>query len=450
MSLSLTLWSKEPHARLVCALSLLVFVLSSCGAPPVKVVSPRRGAIQESFTEPARTRLSKTYPISMPVDGRITRVDLEPKDTVKRGQVLVHYDLVPFQEAIKEARARVSELKANLVVQDDNRLENTALVEARSAIDAASEALKASREQVAAERARWKRADKELKRMTQLLSQQAIPQSKMDDVNLQAETALIELKQQEFYLAAMKAIVFAVNLGPLYVTRYLDRKKLEREVIVHQLAQAEARLAVALHNFKLTDVRSPVNGLVLEKYEEGDSTLSAGKPLLLVGDLKDLEVVADVLTQDALKLSAGTRVTLQPATGMSVIPGTVKRIDPAGFTKLSSLGVEQQRVRVIVSFAGDHGKLGVGFRVQARFTTGSKTNALIVSRFSVMQDPDGSYYVFKVRNGRLKKQSVKLGFRSDLELEIVEGLTQKDIIVARPDTTMEEGMKIDAMASKAN
>jgi HlyD family secretion protein len=236
----------------------------------------------------------------------------------------------------------------------------------------------------------------------------------------------------------------------LYVTRYLERKKLEREVIEHQLAQAEARLAMALHNLELTDVRSPVTGLVLEKYEEGDSTLSAGKPLLLLGDLKDLEVVAEVLTQDALKLSKGTQVKLQPAVAMASIPGTVKRIDPAGFTKLSSLGVEQQRVKVIVSFGGKHDNLGVGFRVQARFITGSKPNALIVSRFSVMQDPDGTYYVFKVEDARLKKQKVKLGLRNDLELEIASGLTEKDLIVARPDTTMELGEKVSAEVAKAN
>lgn len=449
MSFQLTLLSNTLHARFIWILSLSVFAITACAAPSVKTVSPRRGKIQETFTEPARTRLSKTYPISTPVQGRIMRIGLEVKEKVEKGQLLVQYDVVPFEEEVKEARARVSELKANLVVHDDNRLENTALVEAKSAIDAAEEALKASREQVAAEKARWQRADKELKRMTQLLAQQAIPQSKMDDVNLAAETALIEFKQQEFYLAAMKAIVFAVNLGPLYVTRYLDRKKLEREAIEYQLAQAEARLAMAGHNLRLTEVRSPVNGLVLEKHEEGEATLPAGKPLLLLGDLKDLEVVADVLTQDALRLSEGAHVILQPAIAVASIPGTVKRVDPAGFTKLSSLGVEQQRVKVVVSLDGEHRHLGVGYRVQARFITGSKQNALIVSRFSVMQDPDGTYHVFKIEGGRLTKQKVELGLRNDLELEIVSGLTEKDVIVARPDTTMEAGAKVSVEASRA-
>jgi HlyD family secretion protein len=450
MSCKSALCSRVSLALLLCMCSGSLLVLPGCGGLPVDVVSPRKGEIRESFTEPARTRLDTKYPISMPVDGRIGRIKLKPKDPVKKNELLAHYDLVPFKQSVKEARSKVAELKAEIVVKDDNRLEGTALVEAKSAIDAATEALKASKEQVAAERARWKRQDKELRRMTKLLSGQAIPQSKMDDVNLAAETALIDLKQQQFYLAAMKAIVLAVNLGPVYVNRYLDRKKLERHVLVQQLSQAQARLVLAEHDLKLTAVRSPIDGIVLEKYQQGDRTLSAGTQLLLIGNLKELEVVADVLTQDALRIRTGSDVKLEPSVGSKAIPGKVKRIEPAGFTKLSSLGVEQQRVKVIVSLGDEPRGLGVGYRVQARFYVGSKSDALIVSRSSVMQAPDGTYYVLKVDGGKLKKQPVKLGLRSDLELEILSGLTDKDLIVARPDTTLEEGMRVDPIkASKA-
>ncbi|MDQ7785211.1 MAG: efflux RND transporter periplasmic adaptor subunit [Desulfomonilaceae bacterium] len=429
-------------AVLVSAILAPLLFLSGCGRDPVQVVNPQRGEIRESFTEPAKTRLENQYPITVPVAGRIRRIDLEPNDKVAKGSVLVRYDPVPFREAVREAKARVAELEASLVVQDDDRLEQTALVEAKSAIAAADEALKASREQVAAERARWVRADKELQRMTALLESQAIPQTKMDDVNLAAETALIEWKQQQFYLSAMKAIVLAVNLGPLYVTRYLDRKNLEREVLVEQLNQAKARLTAVEHDLKLTDVRSPIDGVVLEKYEEGDSTLQAGKPLLLIGNLDDLEVTAEVLTQDAMRISPGSEVLLYPSIGTAPLPAKVKRIDPAGFTKLSSLGVEQQRVNVIVTLNERQEGLGVGYRVQARFFVGSKPDALLVSRFSVMQSPDGSFYVLKVQDGRIRKQPIQIGLRNDLQLEVSGGLTDKDVIVAKPDTTMEEGMRV--------
>lgn len=427
------------------AACFMIALMGGCNSPAVKVVNPEKGKIRESFTEQAKTRLEETYPITMPIDGRIYRIDLDPSDKVQKGQELARFDLTPFEKGLAQTEAAVKELQARIAVKDDNSIEKTALVEARSAIDAASEALKASSEQVSAERARWKRAKKELDRMRNLLSGQAIPQSRMDDVLLQEETALIELKRQEFYLAAMKAIVFAVNLGPVYVNRYVDKKQLERNVLEHQLTQAKQRYELAKHNLQLARIVSPINGVVLRKFEQGGGPLPAGKPLVLLGDLKLLEAVADVLSEDALKLKPGDPVSLTPAVGLKPLKGSIKRIEPAGFTKLSSLGVEQQRVNVIIKFHEHLQNMGVGYRVQARFFTGRKDSALLVSRFSVMQEPDGDFYVFKVIDNKLKKQKVKIGLKSDLKLEVTKGLNNDDLIVARPDTTMTQGLKIDPL-----
>jgi HlyD family secretion protein len=103
--------------------------------------------------------------------------------------------------------------------------------------------------------------------------------------------------------------------------------------------------------------------------------------------------------------------------------------------------VEQQRVKVLVELVGEHDGLGVGYRLQARFLTGSEADALIVPRFSVLQAPDRRFYVFKVADGKLVRQDVTIGLRSDLELEVTDGLAPTDRIVARPDATMKDGMK---------
>jgi len=149
-----------------------------------------------------------------------------------------------------------------------------------------------------------------------------------------------------------------------------------------------------------------------------------------------------VLTQDVLRLREGSDVSLQAAVGREPIAGKVARIEPAGFTKLSSLGVEQQRVNVIISLEGGRGNLGVGYRLQARFTTGAKADALIVPRYSVLQAPDRAFYVLKAADGVIAKQTVAIGLRSDLELEILSGLGESDPIIARPDATMKEGMRV--------
>jgi len=428
-----------------CWLAAFGAVLGGCGtATEVEVTAPYRGEIQESFTEPARTRLAKKYPITMPVNGRISRIELEPGDSVKAGETLVEFDRLPLERAVAEARAAVAELEARIAVQDDERVEQTALSEAKATAEAAGEAFKVADAQVNASKARLDRAIKELKRIEQLATDQAVPQSVLDDARLSAETLQSALRQHEFSRDQAKAELEAVQLGPTSVEQQLERKRLEREVLVHQLEQARARLARAEHDLRLADIRSPIDGVVLERYEQGDSTLLAGQPLLLLGNLAELEVIADVLTQDALQVAPGSEVILESAAGRDTIGGKVNRIEPAGYTKLSSLGVEQQRVNVIVSFKDPHEDLGVGYRLQARFITGSKPDALIVPRFSVLQAPDRSFYVFKVVKGRLARQPVTIGLRGDLDMEVTAGLSENDVIVAVPDTTMKDGMKVKA------
>ena len=423
----------------LCMTALTLALAAGCNRRvAVTAATPERGEIVESFTEPARTRLAKTYRISTPVAGRIGRVNLEPGDPVTKGQVLVAYDLVPLREAAVEAEAAVKQLEADIAVQDDNRLEDTVLIEAKQTVEAAEIALKAADEQVAAETIRADHAQRTLARTRK--AEGTYTEAQVDQAQTAADTALIQLREQQFTRAALKAMIVAVKLGPGFVTKYIQRKTLERVGLVEQLAQARARLARARHDLKLAGITSPIDGVVLQKYDQGDTAVSAGQPLLLLGNLAELEVEADVLTQDALRIREGTAVALEPAAGLAPLAGTVKRVEPAGFTKLSSLGVEQQRVWVIVGFDAQPERLGVGYRLQARFFTGRKGDALTVPRFSVMQNPDRSFYVFKIVAGTLKKQPVTIGLRSDLKLEVTDGLTDKDTLVSRPDATMQDGM----------
>ena len=444
---------RGPAPWAACALALIL--LAGCGKREVEVTSPRRGEIHESFTEPARTRLANVYRIAMPVAGRVGRITLEPGDQVRQGQTLAAIDRTPLEQSVIEAKAVVAELEASLRVQDDHRLEETAKVEVEASISAALESLKASNAQVKAEQARAERAVKERGRFEKLVKDNAVTQSKLDDAVLVAETAVIELRKQEFYRSAMNFMIVAIRLGPKYIDQWLARKALQRETYLQQLIQARARLARAEHQLGLVRLESPIDGVVLERYERGDAPLAAGQPLLLLGHLAELEVVADVLTQDALRLRPGSRVELAPAARLAPLAGTVKRIEPAGFTKLSSLGVEQQRVNVIVSLDGPTSgtdgptsELGVGYRLQARFFTGQQGDALILPRFSVLQAPNGTFYVFKVEGGKLARQPVELGLRSDLELEVTGGLAEADTIVATPDTVMAAGETVKVLTKK--
>lgn len=421
----------------------LALGFQGCGSElEVQCVRPQRGEIHETFSEPAKTRIEKTYLITMPVSGRINRIDFEPGDSVTRGQPLLVYDVEPFLQEVEEAKALVSELEAEIAVKDYHELENTAKIETEAIVNSTIEAIKAAEAQVNAEKVRSERHAKELERLQVLAKEKSVTQSQLDDAWLDAETSLIELRKQEFNFAAMKAILVAVQTGPRFVEDYLGMKQLQRIVLVHKLAQAKTQLARAEHNYRLTHVNSPIDGVVLERHDRGDRYLTAGERLLLLGNLDQLEVLSDILTQDALRIQPGSRVMLEPASGLDPIEGRVRRIEPAGFTKLSSLGIEQQRVNVIVEFAGPHEPLGVGYQVQARFYIGTKTDALQVPRSAVMQSIDRSYYVLVVENNVLVERPVSIGLRGDFELEITAGLSENDLVVLYPDATMREGRRV--------
>lgn len=429
---------------------LMVVCLPGCGKKQdVEVVQPRRSDIQESFSEPAKTWLEDIYPITMPISGRINRIEFQPGDQVEKGTLLVKFDETLLAQQVMEASHALSELQAELKINADDRIEQTALVEVYGIIQAASETLSAAAEEIRSEKARLDRNQKELQRVRNLTNSGAATERQLDDAELTALTSEIDYRRQVFYQAAIKALVKVVHLGPRYIENYLGLKKLRRAVLLEQVRQAQARLMQVQHQLKLArSITAPISGVVLERYSQGDAFLSAGEPLLSIGFLGDLQVEADVLTQQALQLESRTPVEFSIASLPQTVTGVVTKIEPSGFTKFSSLGVEQQRVKVIMSIDTLLPGLGVGYRLQARFITGNKQQALVVPRFSVLQDSEGNNYVFKVAGNKLVRQNVELGLQSDLELEIVEGLSVDDRIVAHPDTSLSEGDSVRATTSR--
>lgn len=224
----------------------------------------------------------------------------------------------------------------------------------------------------------------------------------------------------------------------------IDKESSYVEMLAAQIASNQANLATAEYNLKISTMRSPINGVVLNRYTQGGKWVTVGQPLLRIGDLKELEVICEVLSQEAQQLKLGDTVLLSSIGSPVVLRGKVKRIYPAGFTKRSSLGVDEQRVNVIISIVdSESANLGVGYRLQAEFLVGDEQkNTLLVPRFSVLQDNQGRFYVFQVKNKKLHKQIVIIGITTDSEISIKSGLTVSDVIVAQPTADMYDGMKI--------
>lgn len=427
---------------LLAAAVIAAAVFMGSGGSKIDVIRPERREIRESFREPAKTRLENTWTIAAQVAGRIGRIQLEPGDAVKAGQTLAEYDLLPLESAVEEADARVRRLKAQLTLIEDSSVEQADLAAAEARARSSEDRIKAAEAQIQAAKARVTRTEKDLVRARDLVAAGALDPQTLDAQEMAATEAREALKQAEAELAATLGTASADRSGAQVVEKGIGRKSIERRQIVASLAEAEAQLEKARHDLELAKITSPIDGVVLERYERGEKPVAQGTPLLLLGDPAQIEVVADVLTEDALKLKTGDEVALEALSGERLLGGSVKRIEPQGFTKLSSLGVEQQRVNVIVTLERPSPELGVGFRLHARFFTGTRSGALVVPRYTVLQAPDQSYYVLAVQNGRLRRIPVRPGLKSDLTIEIVEGLDENTEVVASPDSTLEEGTAV--------
>ena len=192
--------------------------------------------------------------------------------------------------------------------------------------------------------------------------------------------------------------------------------------------------------------------MVLKRLVQNRRVLPADAPLLEIGDLDELEVTADLLTEDAALVHAGQEVEIHgPGIGDRFIPGVVRQIKPEGMTKLSSLGVEQQRVAVIIDFDPDGlqklkeqgRRLGLAFRVRVRIYTDRKEDARVVPRNALFRGEGGQWRVFAVRDGRAEPVPVSVGLQNDRESEILSGLEPGDTVVIAPPRTLESGTRIE-------
>ncbi|MEW6277124.1 MAG: RND transporter [Candidatus Eremiobacterota bacterium] len=431
--------------RAVVCLTLLL--LAGCASErEVEVLHPGRGRLVESFSEEARTRLSRTFPISMPAAGRIARISLEPGDRVTRGQELARFDREPAERDVQAASARVREVESRREAASDLRVEQSSLEQAQAQLEAVEKrlaVLEAERRELDA-RARQARTERD--RARKLFDQGVISRQSLEQAVLAMETSREAVRQAEARIRAQQADREASRRQLAVLEAQRDRRRLDSLSLDAELAQAQARLDQARHESGQQSIVSPLDGVVLERYEQGPAELTGGTRLLLLGNLKDLEAVSEVLTEDALGLQPGTPVELESAPDQPTLAGSVWRIQPAGFTKLSSLGVEQQRVKVLIRFREVPRHLGSGYRLRARFVTGRREDALIIPRFSLLQRSDRSWYVLKVEGGRLKHHTVELGMQGEREVEVAGGLSPADVIVALPEATMEDGEKVRVRA----
>jgi HlyD family secretion protein len=435
---------------LIVVLIVAVFVLWQTVQPDatVEVIRPRVRTIQAYVEEQAVTELPHDYLISMPISGWLRRVELREGDPVGADQVVARLEEHDLADRVHQAEQRIAVLETKIAETEDHRLEENALVETEATVKAIDETVAAAEAKLEATKAILEFADSELDRLKRVDETGAASPRELRGAETEERRANAEYKSDALELAALKTLAAVSYIGPKFIRDYIDRKNFKKDQYEKQLREARAELEIQKRNLERAEIRSPIDGVVLERHQTRRQYLAAGTPLLTVGRLDDIEVIAEVLTERATRISPGDPVEIfGEAIVAGPIGGRVLRVYPAGFKKISSLGVEQQRVKVAVELDERPERLGVAFRVHVRIFYDQAKDALTLPRTALFRGERGEWQVMAVVGGRTELRTVQVGIMNDEDAQILSGLTAEGLIVAHPSRDVTPGMKVEMRSS---
>jgi HlyD family secretion protein len=362
----------------------------------VEVTKVARGPILVTISEEGETRVRDRFVVSAPLAGRLQRVELQPGDRVKRGDVIAR--LRPEAPPLLDARAQA---------------------EARAAVQTARATVGRARAEEQRARAALALAERERARARELATEGLTTAQQVEQRESEARTAG----------DAVDAAAYAAQAAAA------------------DLARAEARLAAGGGDpgaDRIVAIPSPIDGLVLRRIRESESIVPAGEPLVELGDPSRLEIVSDLLSTDAVKVKPGARVLVEQWGGDKALTATVRRVEPSGFTKVSALGVEEQRVNVIADFddaADAFEALGDAYRVEVRIVVAEAPSVVTVPTSALFRAGE-QWAVYQMIDGRAQRTLVTLGLRTGREAEVTDGLSEGATVIVHPGDTIEDGSRV--------
>jgi HlyD family secretion protein len=363
-----------------------------------------RGPFETTIAEEGRTTLRQRYTVSAPLSGRLARIGLEAGDSVAAGDVLA--TLSPTLAPMLDARTQ-RELTAR----------------------------------VAASQANLQRAGSQAEAARVALAQTRSAQQRSAELARQGFVSPIQAESDALAVDAAQKTLEAAQQGRIVAGHELE---VARAALAAVSTTADPRPARGF------DVRAPVAGRVLRVLQASEGTVVLGTPLLELGDLAQLEVVAELLTTDALQAQAGRPVRIEDWGGPGALQGRVRRVEPAGFTKVSALGVEEQRVRVHIDITSPPAQwptLGDGFRVAVRIVTQQVDDAMRVPVSAVFPRPEGGHAVFVVDAGRARLQPVDLAARNATHAWLRAGVDEGAAVVIYPPAALASGARVRVRGS---
>lgn len=349
-----------------------------------------QGVLEVTVDEDGETRAHDRFVVASPIPGRLLRMEWEEGDEVHENSVVAVIEPLPLnQQQREEVLARIEAAEAN------KRTGDARLAHARE--DHAQ-------------------AERDLARAESLAKESVLSVQILEQARSQEATSAQELEAAKFSALAAASEVKVARAGLLGMD------------------------AVSGSN-KILSLRSPVSGKILRLVEKSERVISAGTPLVVLGDPTKIEIVTDVLTTDGVNIRPGASVAVEGWGGDHPLRARVRLVEPSGFTKISALGVEEKRVNVISDFVDPHDKLGDGFRVEARIVTWRGENVLKIPGSAAFRNGNG-WSAFVVENSRAVQRTVEIGHRNQLEVEILRGLNLGQEVIQHPSNQLRNGTRV--------
>jgi HlyD family secretion protein len=386
------------NKRLWIALVVITGLLAVAFWPStvaVDIAPVTRGPLVVTIDEEGTTRVRERFVVSAPVAGRVLRIELEPGDRVKRGSV------------VASVRAEAAPL-----------LDPRSRAEGQAALEAATAALGRARAEAQRARAALALAERELERV-RVLDRDGLTSAQ----TVEAREADVKTAQE-----AVNAAEFAVKAA------------------LAEQQRAQARLAPSTpdQSGRVFTVVSPADGVVLKRLRESETVVPAGEALIEIGNPQQLEIVSDLLSTDAVRVKPGARALIEQWGGDKVLEARVRRVEPSGFTKISALGVEEQRVNVLLDFvepAAAWAALGDAYRVEVRIVTWEADSVVKVPTGALFREGN-NWAVFKVDGDRVRRTTVEIDHQTAQEAEVKSGLKEGDRVVLHPGDTLVDGVRV--------
>jgi len=379
---------------------LLLLALVAWGLWPKPVIietgAAARGPLTVRVSEEGKTRVRNRYVVAAPVAGKMRRVPLKPGDEVKAGETVLTA-IEPMAAPLLDPRAR-AQAEAVVAMHEATRRQTAATLEAKQSV--------------------LKLATSDLDRIHAVKGEGTVSAADRDRALGEVSMRAAEVRASEFSL----------------------------QVIDYELAQARAALerpdTVSAGN--LVEVKSPVSGRVLKVLQESEMVVTPGNPILEIGDPTDIEIEAEILSRDAVAIHPGDSVEIEQWGGESPLKGRVRRVEPAAFTKVSALGVEEQRVIVLsdlIDIPESAKALGDRFRVEVRVAVWQGDDVLVVPAGALFREGN-AWKTYVYHDGTAKLTAIEAGHSNGRSTEILSGLVAGDEVLLHPPDTVKDGTTV--------